>query len=180
MRKKKEQAIITHIAAHDIFGQFRYFKNEDDGGIWWVAVDVAKFLGYKNCSRDVNRHVDPEDRKVVKLSTETVPNYSGKPGSPNKIIINESGLYSLIFGSKLPEAKKFKRWVTSEVLPSIRKTGIYSVAKKYVETNQCVDLYEEFDNGEFEVTSFNNATIEYDEKGKMIRVLDENLKTVWE
>lgn len=173
MRKKKEQAIITHVAAHDIFGQFRYFKNDDDGGIWFVGVDVAKILGYKNSRDAIAKHVDEEDKNTVAI-------HDGIPGNPNKIIINESGLYSLIFGSQLPEAKKFTRWVTSEVLPSIRKTGIYSVAKKYVETNQCVDLYEEFDNGEFEVTSFNNATIEYDEKGKMIRVLDENLKTVWE
>lgn len=176
MGKKKEQAIITHIAAHDIFGQFRYFKNEDNGEIWCVGKDVAEILGYKDTDKAIRDHVDAEDQELLKpadLAGLKIPNRG-------LIFINESGLYSLIFGSQLPEAKKFTRWVTSEVLPSIRKTGTYSVAKKYVETNQCVDLYEEFDNGEFEVTSFNNATIEYDEKGKMIRVLDENLKTVWE
>ena len=128
MSKKKIQALITQLAVHDIFGQFRYFK-KDNGEIWFVAVDVAKILGYKNGSRDIYRHVDAEDREVVRLSTETVPNLGG---NPNKIIINESGLYSLIFGSKLPTAKKFTRWVTSEVLPSIRKNGFYALPNKKI------------------------------------------------
>ena len=110
------------------------------------------------------------------MSTETVPNLGG---NPNKIIINESGLYSLIFGSQLPTAKKFKRWVTSEVLPSIRKTGSYSLPKKRIfETNQNIDLFEEFDNGEYEIISINNATIEYDENGKVVAIYDENSKAV--
>lgn len=137
MHKKQKQALATQVATHDIFGQFCYFKN-DNGEIWFVGVDIAKILGYKNCSRDLRRHVEPEDMKVVKLSTETVENFGGLStetvgnfrGNPNKVIINESGLYALIFGSKLPQAKKFKRWVTSEVLPSIRKTSSYSVEKK--------------------------------------------------
>lgn len=86
--------------------------------LYFVGKDVAEILGYKNVSRDINRHVDEEDRQ----------NYqSGTFESPRGLtIINESGLYSLILGSKLPKAKKFKRWVTSEVLPSIRKTGGYT------------------------------------------------------
>ncbi len=171
MRQKKEQAITTQIAAHDIFGQFRHLKKED-GEILWVAVDVCKTLGLKN-HRDAVSRLDEDEKDYVGI-TDAIGRIR------QTLVVNESGLYHLIFMSRKSEAKKFRKWVTSEVLPSIRKTGIYSVAKKYVETNQCVDLYEEFDNGEFEVTSFNNATIEYDEKGKMIRVLDENLKTVWE
>lgn len=148
MSKKKIQALVSKLATHENFGQFRYLTT-DDGEIWFVGVDIAKILGYKNGSRDVNRHVDPEDRKVFK-STETVVlkpvDLTGlksvetvglKPADladlkiPNRglIFINESGLYSLIFGSKMPEAKKFTRWVTSEVLPSIRKTGSYSTKK---------------------------------------------------
>lgn len=97
------------------FGAIRAI--EKDGEPWFVGKDVADTLGYQNGSRDINRHVDDEDRHKVMLFD----------GNQNKetIIINESGLYSLILSSKLPTAKAFKRWVTSEVLPSIRKTGGY-------------------------------------------------------
>lgn len=84
---------------------------------YFVGKDVAEVLGYQNGSRDVNRHVDEEDKLTHQISA------SGQ--NRNMTIINESGLYSLIIKSKLPSAKKFKRWVTSEVLPSIRKTGSY-------------------------------------------------------
>ena len=90
-----------------------------NGEIMFVGKDVAEILEYQNGSRDINRHVDEEDRHKVMLFD----------GNQNKetIIINESGLYSLILSSKLPTAKRFKRWVTSEVLPAIRKTGTYAV-----------------------------------------------------
>ena len=85
-----------------------------DGEPWFVGKDVADILGYQNGSRDINRHVDDEDRQ----------NYqNGTFGNRGVTVINESGLYSLILSSKLPQAKDFKRWVTSEVLPSIRKQG---------------------------------------------------------
>lgn len=104
------------------------FKNEKfgavrtmeiNGEVWFVGKDVADCLEYQNGSRDINRHVEAEDRRVVPL-------FDGKQ-KRDSIIINESGLYSLILGSKLESAKEFKRWVTSEVLPSIRKTGEYSM-----------------------------------------------------
>jgi anti-repressor protein len=79
---------------------------------------VAEVLGYQNGSRDVNRHVDEEDMLTHQISA------SGQ--NRNMTIINESGLYSLILKSKLPSAKKFKRWVTSDVLPTIRKHGMYA------------------------------------------------------
>ena len=87
------------------------------GEPWFVGKDVADILGYQNGSRDINRHVDEEDRHKVML-------FDGNQDKET-IIINESGLYSLILSSKLPNAKKFKRWVTSEVLPAIRKHGAY-------------------------------------------------------
>ena len=81
---------------------------------WFVGKDVVNILGYQNGSRDINRHVDEEDRQ----------NYqNGTFGNRGVTVINESGLYSLILSSKLPQAKEFKRWVTSEVLPAIRKQG---------------------------------------------------------
>lgn len=97
------------------FGEIRTI--EQDGEPWLVGKDVAQALGYQNGSRDINRHVDEDDRSVIEIMTVL--------GKRNFVIINESGLYSLVLGSKLPTAKKFKRWVTSEVLPSIRKTGGY-------------------------------------------------------
>lgn len=88
-----------------------------DGDPYFVGKDVADILGYQNGSRDVNRHVDEEDRQKIML-------FNGNQDKET-IIINESGLYSLILSSKLPKAKQFKRWVTSEILPSIRKHGGY-------------------------------------------------------
>lgn len=124
MPKKKAQALVTQLAAHDIFGQFRFIE-KDNGEIWFVGIDVCKILGYKNSRDALAKHVDDEDKN-------TVANRDGIPGNPNKVIINESGLYSLIFASQLPTAKKFTRWVTSEVLPSIRQNGYYSlVNEKY-------------------------------------------------
>ena len=100
------------------FGEIRTV--EINGEPWLVGKDVAKALGYgkgKSLINAVAKHVDDEDRGVTELMT---------PGGMQKfVIINESGVYSLVFSSKLPGAKKFKRWVTSEVLPTIRKQGAY-------------------------------------------------------
>ncbi len=97
------------------FGKIRTV--EKDGVPWFVGKDISDILGYRNGSRDINRHVDKYDRKKTMVFD----------GNQNKetIIINESGLYALIFGSKLESSRRFKRWVTSEVLPAIRKTGAY-------------------------------------------------------
>ena len=102
------------------FGSVRMvMKNREP---WFVGKDVADVLKYQNGSRDINRHVDEDDRTKIMMFD----------GNQNKetIIINESGLYSLILSSKLPQAKAFKRWVTSEVLPAIRKDGSYGTALK--------------------------------------------------
>ena len=88
-----------------------------DGEPYFVGKDVAKALGYKNTKDAIIKHVDPEDKRGSRIATPS--------GVQETIVINESGLYSLILSSKLPEAKKFKKWVTKEVLPSIRKDGIY-------------------------------------------------------
>ena len=90
---------------------------EKDGEPWFVAKDIAKVLGYSNASKAIADHVDAEDKGVTKCYT--------LGGTQDLTILNESGLYSLILSSKLPNAKKFKRWVTNEVLPSIRKHGAY-------------------------------------------------------
>lgn len=93
---------------------------------WFVGKDVAGILGYSNTKDAISTHVDDEDRTVIQRSENTTLEI------PNRglTVINESGLYSLILSSKLPSSKKFKRWVTSEVLPQIRKSGAYLTDKK--------------------------------------------------
>lgn len=86
----------------------------------FVAVDIATVLGYSNARKAIYAHVDEEDRLKATVETEG--------GKQEVVCVNESGLYALIFGSKLESAKRFKRWVTSEVLPAIRKTGKYRCA----------------------------------------------------
>lgn len=93
-----------------------------EGEPWFVGKDVAEVLGYSNSRKAIADHVDSEDKGVTKCYT--------LGGTQQIAIINESGLYSLILSSKLPDAKKFKRWVTSEVLPAIRKHGAYMTDAK--------------------------------------------------
>ena len=108
--------------------ELRTFKNDEfgevrtlvvDGEPYFVGKDVAEILGYSNSRKAIGDHVDEED----KMDGVTIRDSIGRDQKP--VLINESGLYSLILSSKLPAAKKFKHWVTSEVLPSIRKTGGY-------------------------------------------------------
>lgn len=95
---------------------------EVNGTPWLVGKDVATALGYKNPQRAIRDHVDAEDKGVSKTVTPS--------GEQEMLIINESGLYSLILSSKMPKAKAFKRWVTSEVLPAIRREGVYKSVKE--------------------------------------------------
>lgn len=90
-----------------------------DNEIWFIGKDVVDILGYQNGSRDINRHVSEDDRQNYQNGTFESPR--------GMTIINESGLYSLVLGSKLESAKRFKHWVTSEVLPTLRKTGSYGM-----------------------------------------------------
>ena len=114
------------IFKNEEFGEIRTL--EIDGEPYFVGKDVASILGYKNLGVAVNQHVEKEDCKALKYKAlrDSYPSlWNNKNDFSDKIVINESGLYDLIFGSELPTAKKFKRWVTSEVLPTIRKTGGY-------------------------------------------------------
>lgn len=108
------------------FGDIRTV--EQDGGIWFVGKDVAEALGYSNPSNAVISHVDDEDKLRTQIK------YAGQNREVS--IINESGLYSLVLSSKLPSAKAFKRWITSEVIPSIRRTGSYNKPSKQPTTQQ--------------------------------------------
>lgn len=106
------------------FGKVR--ATEINGEAWLVGKDVAEILGYERPTKAVTDHVDSEDRDVVPIQ-DSIGRMQNTP------IINESGLYSLIISSKLPQAKKFKRWVTADVLPSIRKHGAYMTPQKIEE-----------------------------------------------
>ena len=101
---------------HEQFGEIRTMTNEK-GETFFVGKDVAKALGYKNTSKAIQQHVDQEDKGTLPIRESAY--------ETRAVVINESGLYSLILSSKLEKARLFKRWVTSEVLPQIRKTGGY-------------------------------------------------------
>ena len=110
--------------------EIQIFQNPEFGEIrtiiingepWFVGRDVCKALGYADVRAGTRKNVDDEDKRVRPVGTPS--------GNQNTTVVNESGLYSLIFGSKLESAKKFKRWVTSEVLPQIRRTGSYEIPK---------------------------------------------------
>lgn len=129
-------------------------KNEP----WFVGKDVAEILGYVRSTDAVRKHVDDEDRGVSILATPS--------GKQEMTIINESGLYSLILSSKLPSAKKFKRWVTSEVLPSIGKHGMYA-------TEETIDKI--LSNPDFGIRLLNELKEER-EKTKLLKNENEQLK----
>lgn len=118
--------------------QLRIFNSEEFGSVrsvmidnepWLVGKDVAVALGYSNASKAVMMHVDDEDKQKQMMTADS---QNGNVVTETTLI-NESGLYSLVLSSKLPSAKKFRRWVTSEVLPEIRKTGGYQMPQTYAE-----------------------------------------------
>lgn len=112
--KRMENKIM--VFTNEMFGTLR--GKMIDGQPWFVGHDVANALGYTAPRNAIKAHVDNEDKN-------TAPIQCGIQGNPNMTVINESGLYSLILSSKLPSAKEFKRWVTNDILPSIRKHGAY-------------------------------------------------------
>lgn len=118
--KDKNEGKELQIFQSPEFGRVR--TTVVDGEPWFVGKDIALALGYINTKDALSRHVDADDKGGARITPPS--------GEQEMTIINESGLYSLVLSSKLPTAKKFKRWVTSEVLPTIRKTGGYSMKQK--------------------------------------------------
>lgn len=125
--------------------QLQIFNNADFGSIrtldingepWLVGKDVAEALGYSNSRKALIDHVDEEDKGVTKCDT--------LGGIQELTVINESGVYSLVFSSKLPTAKKFKRWVTSEVLPAIRKHGVFVMDDIINNTDALIEALQAF------------------------------------
>lgn len=112
----QQESNLPQIFSHEEYGQLRTLLIDNEP--WFVGGDVAAALGYSNVRDALSKHVDSDDKNTVAIR-------DGIKGNPNKTIINESGLYSLVLGSRKPQAKAFKRWITHEVIPSIRKHGAY-------------------------------------------------------
>lgn len=126
--------IKNHLGKEESMNNIKTFTNEKFGKIrttvingepWFVGKDITDRLGYRNGSRDIKRHCAESDRRKLMI-------FDGKQNK-GSLVINESGLYSLVLSSKLPSAKEFKHWVTSEVLPAIRRDGVYMTDEKAFE-----------------------------------------------
>lgn len=141
------------------FGAVRTTTINDEP--YFVGKDVAIALGYERPTDAARKHIDPEDRGVAKIETPS--------GTQEMTVINESGLYSLILSSKLPTAKKFKRWITHDVIPAIRKTGGY-----VNDTAQFVDYY----FGQLEPNQKQALTMMFDESKRMSNQLKEQAPKV--
>lgn len=125
--------------------ELQVFNNAEFGSVrsltvngepYFVAKDIAEILGYANPQKAVRDHVDDEDKGVNEMDTPG--------GKQSFVVINESGLYSLILSSKLPSAKRFKRWVTSEVLPAIRKHGVFAMDDIVNNTDALIEALQAF------------------------------------
>ena len=124
---------------NDKFGNVRVVLVGVNQEPYFVGKDVAECLGYVNASRAVSTHVDEEDRILETIEAHT---QNGNVVKTQTTLINESGLYSLILSSKLPSAKEFKRWVTSEVLPTLRETGSYSTIQSQSMSMEDIIIYQ--------------------------------------
>lgn len=128
-----------------IFDEAQVRIHQDEKGmLWFVAKDVCDILGIANASDSVAT-LDEDERGSIAITDGTSP----LGGNPNMLIVSESGLYALIFRSRKPEAKSFRKWVTSEVLPSIRKTGSYELRMNMDEVKQLVRLPEPYKRDAF-------------------------------
>lgn len=137
MTNKDKTMNAVKIFNHPVFGQVRIIEDDASSELLFCANDVTMALGYSNGRDAVAKHVDEGD--VAKRDTP-IPNQYGTLVNQSVTYITESGVYALIFGSKQERAKDFKRWVTSEVLPSIRKTGQYSVKQPSINDKLQVSL----------------------------------------
>ena len=152
--------------------ELNIFKNEEfgevrtvtiDGEPWFVGKDVAEALGYSDTKQAIRTNVSEEDKKhLLKSEFRGCKSTTSKINNNGAMVINESGLYALIFGSKLESAKRFKHWVTSEVLPSIRKHGAYAVD-------------ELLDNPDMAIKAF-TALKEEREKNKLLQADNDRMK----
>lgn len=134
------------IFKQDKLGQVRSYIDEDNN-LWFIGIDIAKCLGYELERKALSDHVDKDDKFIVKYKeykdSPEIRNSIWVPGTndySDKTIINEAGMYSLLFSSKRPEAKEFKAWICKEVIPSIRKHGGYILGQEELTKEQQADL----------------------------------------
>ena len=168
MTDKALQVLKTEIASHEIFGNLRFILHEN-GEIWWVAADVGKILDLTNIRKNLAEFPDDE-KKIINLKNTVTNSYTIQRGNPNVTIVNEPGLYRLIFMSRKPEAEKFKRWVFHDVLPQIRKTGKYEVSDEVKEIPM-----EDF----LEMVFKENPNADFEVKGISIEERDGKLITIY-
>jgi len=165
----------------------KVFENEELGNLrvveienepYFLGTDVAAILQYSDKNKAVQMHVDSEDKKVLEYKAHDISSealWNNPNDFSDKVLINESGLYSMILSSQLPSARKFKRWVTSDVLPSIRKTGGYHLPQTYAEAlRELADKAEENERLKLEVVHMNDKIIEMQPK---VTYLDEILQS---
>lgn len=158
--------------------ELKVFENEEfgkvrtveiDGEVWFLGSDVAMALQYSDKNKAVTMHVDSEDKKTLFYKAHDILSdalWDKINDFSDKVMINESGVYSMVFSSKLPSAKKFKHWVTSEILPSIRKTGSYSLPQiSYAESlRMLADKIEENERLKLEVVEMSDKISELQPK----------------
>lgn len=150
------------------FGEIRTI--DQNGEPWFVGKDVAAALGYKDTVNAIKSHVDEQDKRGWQITTPS--------GEQRATIINESGLYSLCFSSKLEGAVKFKRWVTSEVLPQIRKTGSYMLPKMTKEMQAIFLLDNRTAQLDQRVTALeNNSVIDYGQQQTLKNAVNHRVVT---
>ena len=161
------------IFKNDEFGQVRGILINDEP--YFVGKDVAGVLGYSDLGHAVLDHVDEEDRINSKTQGQNAPEF----GQRGTWLINESGLYSLILSSKLPNAKKFKRWVTSEVLPSIRRTGSYQMPQMSKELKAIFTLDSRTMELDGRITKLENSTtIDYSQQEELRELANKKIVAV--
>lgn len=148
------------------FGSVRTMLINDEP--WFVGKDIATILGYSNPSEALQDHIDTDD----KLNSKTLSSFEIDLGQRGGWLINESGLYSLILSSKLPSAKQFKHWVTSEVLPSIRKHGLYAADELLTDPDLFISALQELKSERAKVKAL---TEQNTEKGKVIAIQSQQI-----